>query len=163
MEASLLASRLDPAEAAGKPGGDLADARALSVQTTKGAEMRRVWLMLLVGGVSGCSGAAPGGPAPVAIETNPAGATCTVQRGGTVLGVVATPGSLAVGPSEKDLTVTCTKPGFQTATGTVKAIYKGVGLGQLLTGGAAAVVEDAAKGTDFHYDPAGANLTLAPG
>ena len=125
--------------------------------------MRRVGLMLLVSLVCGCSGSPPDGPAPVAIETNPAGATCTVQRGSTVLGVVSTPGSLAVTPSEKDLTVTCMKPGWRTAIGSVKAIYKGVGFGQLLTGGAAAVVEDAAKGTDFHYDPAGATLTLVPG
>ncbi len=125
--------------------------------------MRRVGLMLLVSLVCGCSGAPPGGPAPVAIGTNPAGATCTVQRGGTVLGVVSTPGSLTVTPSEKDLMVTCTKPGWQNAAGTVKAIYKGVGFGQLVTGGAAAVVEDAAKGTDFYYDPAGVTLTLVPG
>ena len=119
--------------------------------------------MTRAGWGAGGRGAAPPGPAPVASATNPAGATCTVQRGGTVLGVVLTPGSLVVAPSERDLTVTCTKPGWQPAAGTVKAIYKGVGFGQLLTGGAAAVLEDAAEGTDFHYDPAGANLTLVPG
>ncbi len=123
--------------------------------------MRQV-MLLLAGTLAGC-GAPAGTPGQVAITTVPSGASCTVQRGGTVLGVIApTPGSLAAGPSEKDLAVTCTKPGWQTAVGTVKAVYQGVGLGQLLSGGAAAVVEDAAKGTDFHYDPAGATLTLVP-
>ena len=123
--------------------------------------------MLLLTGLAGClagCSSAGAGVGQVAIRTDPSGATCTVQRGGTVLGVVApTPGVLAVDPSERDLLVTCTKPGFQPASGTVKAIYKGVGVGQLLTGGAAAVVEDAAKGTDFRYDPAGVTVTLAPG
>ena len=109
--------------------------------------------------IAGCSAAAD--PGTVAIRSTPAGASCTVQRGGTVLGVVnPTPGTLPVGPSERDLLVTCTKPGYRAATATVKAVYKGVGFGQLLTGGAAAVVESAAKGTDFHYDPAGASITL---
>ena len=115
-------------------------------------------LVVLAQGLAGCSSADPG---TVTIRTVPAGASCTVQRGGTVLGVVnPTPGSLPVDPSEKDLLVTCTKPGYQAATGTVKAVYRGVGFGQLLVGGAAAVIESAAKGTDFRYDPAGASVTL---
>lgn len=100
----------------------------------------------------------------MAIRTTPDGAACTVTRAGTVLGVVdPTPGSLAVGPSGKDLLVTCRKPGQQPASGAVKAVYRGVGFGQLVTGGFAAVVEGAVKSTDFRYDPAGASVTLPPG
>ena len=125
--------------------------------------MRPVTLLLAFA-VAGCGGAASVPPGQVAITTAPSGARCSVQRGGTVLGVVdPTPGSLVVSPSEKDLVVTCSKPGWQTAVGTVKAVYKGFGVGQLLSGGAAAVLEDAVAGTDFHYDPAGASLTLVPG
>ncbi len=125
--------------------------------------MRQAMLLLLASTLAGC--AVPAGtPGQVAITTVPSGASCTVQRGGTTLGVVApTPGSLAVSPSEKDLMVTCTKPGRQTAVGTVKAVYQGIGFGHLLSGGAAAVLEDAATGTDFRYDPAGATLMLVPG
>ena len=39
---------------------------------------------------------------------------------------------------------------------------RSVGLGHLVTGGFAAVVEDAVKSTDFRYDPAGASVTLSP-
>ncbi len=113
--------------------------------------------------LAGCS-AGDTATQQVAIRTAPAGASCTVTRGRTVLGVVdLTPGSLAVGPSDKDLLVTCNKPGWQPASGTVKAIYRGVGLGHLVTGGFAAVVEDAVKSTDFRYDPIGASVTLPPG
>ena len=112
---------------------------------------------------AGCASAPGGGNQTVQVHSEPAGAACTVSRGGAVVGAVdPTPGQIVVGPSEKDLLVTCTKPGWQTGTGAVKAIYKGFGLGQLLTGGAAAVVEDAAKGTDFHYDDAGATVILPP-
>ncbi len=125
--------------------------------------MRRMMVFLLVCSAAGCS-APDSMPGQVAIRTSPAGATCTVRRGDQTLGVVSpTPGSLAVTPSERGLVMTCTKPGWQTAVGTVDAVYKGIGFGQLLSGGAAAVVEDAAKGTDFRYDPAGLTLTLVPG
>ena len=60
-----------------------------------------------------------------------------------------TPGSLAVTPSEKGLVVTCTKPGWQTAVGTVDAVYKGIGFGQLLSGGAAAGCGGCGEGHRF--------------
>ncbi len=97
----------------------------------------------------------------VSVRTVPDGAACSVARGGTPLGAVdPTPGSLAVGHSRTDLTVTCRKPGWIPATGTVAAKYQGVGVRQLLNGGIASIVEDAATSSDFSYDPAGVTVTL---
>jgi len=53
----------------------------------------------------------------VAISTSPPGAACAVDRAGTRLGVIAqTPGILRVNTSGNELTVTCSKAAFQTAT-----------------------------------------------
>ena len=127
--------------------------------------MRHHALLLasLLATLTGCSGSADGTAQLVSVRSEPAGAACTVARGTAVLGIVdPTPGALPVGASDQDLTVTCQKPGWQPATGTVKAGYRGIGFGQLITGGAAAVVEDAVKRTDFRYDASGALVTLTP-
>ena len=124
---------------------------------------RAYFAFALLNVVAACSGGSSGGAQQVSIRTVPDGAACTVRRGGTVLGTVdPTPGSLAVDSSDKDLAVTCRKPGWGTGSGTVRTVYQGIGLGRLLSGGPAAVVEDAAKSTDFRYDP-GAVITLPPG
>lgn len=52
----------------------------------------------------------------VAVSTSPPGATCAVDRAGARLAVIAqTPGILRVNTSGNELTVTCSKAGFQTA------------------------------------------------
>ncbi len=89
----------------------------------------------------------------VAVKTDPPGASCTVQKASALVGVVdPTPGEIMVPPSATSLTITCRKPGWRIATGVVAAQYKGVSVGRLLTGGAAAVVEDAVKQSDYIYD-----------
>ena len=67
-------------------------------------------LALLAGcGVNGVS-------QTVAISTAPPGASCAVDRSGVRIGEVpVTPGAVQVARSPGDLTVTCVKPGYQTA------------------------------------------------
>ena len=123
-------------------------------------------LLGLAGALAACAPTSDGTTQRVAIRTIPDGAACTVQRGTTVLGEVSpTPGSLAVDRSKSNLAVTCRKLGWTTASGMVEAQYKGIGLGKLLNGGIAAVVDDAATSADFAYDPAGItiSLTASPG
>ena len=125
--------------------------------------MRHPWPLLLAFAFAGCG--APGQPGlqQVTIQTEPAGASCTVRQGPTVIGAVdPTPGDLAVQPSEAALAITCRKAGWRSATGSVAAQYKGVGFGRLLTGGAAAVVEDAVKQSDFTYDANPPTIQLQP-
>lgn len=116
-----------------------------------------VVLLATLAGLAGCGATTQ----LVAIRTVPEGANCTVARNGVVLGVVApTPGRLSVGFSDRNLDVTCLKSGWQPATETVRAAYTGIGFGQLITGGPAAVVTDAVKSTDFRYDPNGVVIEL---
>ncbi len=125
--------------------------------------MQYVTLLLIVC-LGACSTPSDSTMQQVAVRSVPPGAACTVSRGGQVIGTVQpTPGTLAVDSSDKDLLVSCRKPGWQDGAGTVRAVYQGIGLGQLVTGGVARVIEDAAKSSDFRYDPAGALVTLPPG
>ena len=125
--------------------------------------MKSFWPLLLACAAAGCSSPDQPGPQQIAVRTDPAGARCTVQQGAAVVGAVdPTPGDVTVQPSEASLTITCRKAGWQTATGSVAAQYKGVGFGRLLAGGAAAVVEDAVKQSDFTYDANPPPIALQP-
>ena len=118
-------------------------------------------ILLLTLLACGCSGAPQSATDQVTINSDPPGASCTVERGAAVLGVVdPTPGALSVSQSDKALRVTCRKAGWRPGTGEIAALYKGIGVGRLLTGGFAAVAEDTAKSTDFTYDSRGFIVTL---
>jgi hypothetical protein len=67
--------------------------------------------------VAGCATITEGTGQSVAVSTAPSGATCSVIREGQAVGqVAATPGSIRIDKSKNDLTVTCSKPGYQTAS-----------------------------------------------
>ncbi len=79
-----------------------------------------------------------------------------------IASVDLTPGVVQVDHSDKDLAVSCTRPGWQPATGTLAARYQKESVGRLLSAGVAGVVEDAASSSDFSYDPQGLTVTLQP-
>ena len=88
----------------------------------------------------------------VTLSTNPAGATCTVDRNGERVGVVATtPGSIRLHKSRHDLVVACTKRGYQPSTVTASSRFTGTTFGNILAGGAVGVVVDAASGANNRY------------
>ncbi len=120
---------------------------------------QRIFLLALL--ACGCSGSPQPATDQVTINSDPPGASCTVERGAATLGVVdPTPGTLSVSRSDRALRVTCRKAGWRPGTGELSAVYKGIGVGRLLTGGFATVAEDAAKSADFTYDSSGFIVTL---
>jgi hypothetical protein len=97
----------------------------------------------------------------VAIATTPPAALCSVNREGQTLGqVAATPGSVRIDKSKNDLTVTCSKPGYQTASITQTPKFLGTTFGNILLGGAIGAVVDASTGANYEY-PGQINLELA--
>ena len=98
----------------------------------------------------------------MSVSTNPAGALCNVDRGGAHLGTIAaTPGSLRVDKSKADVTVSCSKEGYQTASVSQSPKFVGTTFGNILLGGVVGVVVDAASGANFEY-PAEVRVDLAP-
>ncbi len=111
--------------------------------------------------LSACATIVNGSSQTVTVSTTPPGATCTVDRVGARIGAVAqTPGSMRLDKSKNDLSVTCSKPGFQTATVTKAPSFGGATFGNLIAGGVVGVVVDAASGANYEY-PGDIRLELA--
>ena len=125
--------------------------------------MFRTALLLPVLLLPACATVVNGTRQSVTVETLPAGASCAVDRAGMRVGAVPqTPGSLVVDKSRHDLTVTCSKPGFQTTAVTQASSFNGWTFGNVLIGGAVGVVVDAATGANFDY-PRSTRLALGGG
>ena len=112
--------------------------------------------------LTGCATIMEGSGQSVSISTSPAGALCDVDRAGVHLGTVATtPGSLRLDKSKNDITVSCTKDGYQPASVSESPKFVGTTFGNVLIGGLVGVVVDAASGANFAY-PTEVRLELAP-
>jgi hypothetical protein len=123
--------------------------------------MKKFTALALAALLPACATVVEGTSDTVTLSTNPAGATCTVDRNGERIGAVpATPGSLRLGKSRHDLNVTCTKDGYQAATTTASSRFTGATFGNVLVGGLVGVAVDAASGANNRY-PADVRLDLA--
>jgi PEGA domain len=115
---------------------------------------------------TGCVSVFEGTSQDISVNTNPAGATCSLEREGKSIGsVVNTPGTATVRKTKNDITVKCDKPGYETATyinhsGVSSAIAANVAVDLLLTAGISSIV-DSANGADNKYEPV-VNLSLVP-
>ncbi len=97
----------------------------------------------------------------VAVSTSPPGAMCAVDRAGARIGVVPqTPGSLWVDKSKNNLTVTCEKAGFQTASVTHTPSFSVMTAGNVIAGGLIGIAVDAMSGANYEY-PTDLRIELA--
>jgi hypothetical protein len=69
--------------------------------------------------------------------------------------------SIHIDKSKNDLTITCTKQGYQTATISQSPKFQGTTFGNIIAGGIIGAVVDASSGANYEY-PAQVNVTLAP-
>ena len=123
--------------------------------------MRRAAPLLLAFCLPACATIVNGSSQTVTVTTTPPAATCTLDRMGARLGAIAqTPGSVRLDKSKNDLSVVCSKPGYQTATVTHSPSFGGATFGNILAGGVIGVVVDAASGANYEY-PADIRLNLA--
>lgn len=112
--------------------------------------------------LSACASVMEGTSESVAVNTNPPGATCNVDRAGTRLGTISpTPGSVNVSKSKNDLTVTCTKEGYEQAQLSVSPKFVGTTFGNVLIGGGVGAIVDAATGASFDL-PDQVSVSMAP-
>jgi hypothetical protein len=82
-------------------------------------------------------------------------------REGATLGQVAsTPGSIRVDKSKNDLMVTCSKPGYQTASIAQSPKFVGTTFGNIILGGGVGAIVDASTGANYEF-PAQITLDLA--
>ena len=124
--------------------------------------IQRASLLALTALLPACATIVEGSSQEVTVETTPPGASCSFDRKGQQLGTVSpTPGSLKLDKSKNDLSVTCSKPGYTTATTTQTPKFVGTTFGNLLLGGAVGAIVDASTGANYTY-PNQVKLDLAP-
>jgi uncharacterized protein YceK len=117
--------------------------------------------------LSGCATLLEGTSQEILISTNPAGATCTLEREGQVIATVnTTPGAALVKRRKQDITVRCKKEGFEDAvyvndSGLASGSVAGnVAADIVLTAGLSSII-DSASGADNQYESA-VNITMIP-
>ncbi|WP_426954828.1 hypothetical protein [Muricoccus radiodurans] len=98
----------------------------------------------------------------VNVVTEPAGATCTFQRNGQTVGVVnPTPGTVRIGKSSRNTTVSCTREGHLTTEAVLTPEFQPMFLGNILIGGVVGIIVDASTGAVSRY-PDALQITLPP-
>ncbi len=93
-------------------------------------------LLLAIATLSGCATVTSGTDHTLLVETDPAGATCILQRQGANIGAVnPTPGSVRISKSRNDILVNCEKADHEATSRTVTAGFQAMTLGNVLIGG----------------------------
>ncbi len=117
--------------------------------------------------MGGCSSITQGTTQQIFVNTNPAGASCTMNRNGVELnGVDQTPGAVTVDKTKHDIIIKCNKPGYQEATYYNNSGWEsgsgaaGIALDVVLTLGVSSAI-DSATGADNKYESP-VNITLLP-
>jgi hypothetical protein len=117
--------------------------------------------------LSGCATIIEGTTQPVSVSTTPEeGAACTLTNSeGTWY--LTSPGSTTVHKTKNDMTIDCTKSGFEPGHVVAISHFGGTTAGNILLGGIVGLGVDAASGANYHYDnpitvPLGAPTTATP-
>ena len=109
-----------------------------------------------------CASIVEGTTQTVTVNTDPAGATCKLNRGTTVVAVVnPTPGSVAIDKSKDDVSVICEKDGHQSSATAFGSEFQGMTFGNIIFGGLIGVAIDAGSGA-MHKYPSEVTVVLPP-
>jgi hypothetical protein len=119
-------------------------------------------IILALTGLSACATVTSGTDHTLLVESDPAGATCNLQRDGAIIGAVnPTPGSARISKSRHDIIVTCDKAEHEATSRTVTAGFQAMTLGNVLIGGVVGVAADLASGAAITY-PESVKVVLWP-
>jgi hypothetical protein len=121
-----------------------------------------VLCLLAAGCLPGCATILKGSTQSVTVSTNPPGATCNFMRGGQTFAVAnPTPQTVKLDKSVKDVTVACSKAGYQDSSGPLQSVFQGWTFGNIIFGGIIGVAVDAGSGAMSDY-PQSVKITLIP-
>jgi hypothetical protein len=123
---------------------------------------RTLATIIMMAGLAGCASVMSGTSQTLTLDTIPSGADCSLSRKGLVIGRVnPTPGGVFVQRTHDDITVSCTKEGYQTGSFVNRSGLEAATLGNVILGGLVGVVIDAASGANNKYDEK-MRIVLAP-
>ena len=113
--------------------------------------------------LSGCASIVSGTSQQITINTNPPGASCQYIRDGNVIGRVdQTPGTATIRKTKDDITVKCSKDGYQEASYFNHSGVEPMTYGNAVIGGVVGWGIDSAVGADNRYDDF-VNVSMVPG
>ena len=111
---------------------------------------------------TGCSTIIEGRSQQLTVNTNPPNASCKLLRQNISVGTInPTPGSAYIEKTKHDITVECTKEGYQKATFINHSGTAGATFGNIVAGGLIGWGVDSATGADNKYETP-MNITLVP-
>ena len=120
------------------------------------------FLLLAMASLSACATVTSGTDHTLLVETDPAGATCGLQRNGASIGAVnPTPGAVRISKSRHDIRVNCEKADHEATSRTVTAGFQAMTLGNVLIGGVIGLAADLASGAAITY-PDSVKVVLWP-
>lgn len=112
--------------------------------------------------LSACSTISDGTTQEIVVNTNPEGANCALMREGVAVARVnPTPGAATIQKTKHDITIVCTKTGFQQATFMNKSGVAANTFGNIILGGGIGWAIDSATGADNKYESP-VNVTMIP-
>ena len=118
--------------------------------------------LLCLSSLSACSSIIEGTSQEIMINTNPAGANCSLERQGlSIARIDPTPGAATIKKTKYDIVVKCNKDGYQEATYLNHSGSAGATFGNIVLGGGIGWAVDSAAGADNKYDSP-VNITLVP-
>jgi hypothetical protein len=120
------------------------------------------FLLLAMASLSACATVTSGTDHTLLVESDPAGATCGLQRNGANIGAVnPTPGAVRISKSRHDIRVNCEKADHEATSRTVTAGFQAMTLGNVLIGGVIGLAADLASGAAITY-PDSVKVVLWP-
>ena len=112
-------------------------------------------LMAIVGlglASSACATIISGTTQDLYVDSEPKGASCTVDRQGAVVGMInPTPGKVNVPRHKDNIVVSCALDGYEQSNEVLASSFSGATFGNLLLGGIVGVVIDASSGANNKY------------
>lgn len=106
-------------------------------------------------GLASCATLFEGTSQEIVINTNPAGASCSLMRSGLTIGTVqSTPGSVVVKKTKEDITIKCSRQGYEDVALVNKSGMAGASFANVLGYGILpiTVLVDSASGADNKYE-----------
>jgi hypothetical protein len=113
----------------------------------------RLLILIAPVALSACASIVEGSTQTIAINTTPAGADCSVMRGGLEIGRVSpTPGEVTIERTKQDLEVMCRKSGYEPVSFSSQSDFAAPFFGNILIGGPVGMGVDLATGAYNKYD-----------
>lgn len=112
----------------------------------------QVLLLSQLAFLSACATVTTGTEQTILVESEPAGATCLLQRNDSNIGAVnPTPGTVRISKSRHDLLVKCERADHQATSRLASASFQAMTAGNLLIGGVVGLATDLASGAAVSY------------